>query len=146
MSRTTNKIIKGMALALLVGGVIAPSAGGATDGLSRTPTERDQAVGEPGEGSPVVDVVDRQSQAAPNGLGRTPTEVGQAVGEPGDPSVPAVVQSANQAGVADGSNGFDWGDAAIGAGLALILGTGALAIASRRRGVHRKLRTPMTSS
>jgi hypothetical protein len=146
MSRTTNKIIKGVALALLMGGVLAPSAGAATDGFGRTPTERGQAVGEPGEGTPTVYAAGRQSQAAPDGPGRTPTEVGQAVGEPGDPNVAAVVQPVNQTGAADESSGFDWGDAAIGAGLTLIVGIGALAIASRRRGAPRKLRTPVTSS
>jgi hypothetical protein len=146
MSRTTNKIIKGMALAFLVGGVLAPTAGAATDGLGRTPTERGQAVGEPGELTAAAHADGQQSQRVSAGLGRTPTEIGQAVGEPGDPNVAAVVQPVNQAGVADESSGFDWGDAAIGAGLALILGSGALALASRRRGALRKLRTPVASS
>jgi hypothetical protein len=149
MSRTTNKIIKGVALALLVGGVLAPSAGAATDGFDRTPTERGQAVGEPGEGTVAVQPDGRQTQPVSGGLGRTSTEIGQAVGEPGDANVAAVLQPGDQTGVAssvDKASGFDWGDAAIGAGLVLILGTGALAIAARRRGALRKLRTPVTSS
>jgi hypothetical protein len=140
MSRTTSKIIKGVALALLVGGVLAPTAGAATDGFGRTPTERGQAVGEPAELTPAVQAPES------GGLGRTHTEIGQAVGEPGDPNVAAVVQPVNETGTADESSGFDWRDAAIGAGLALILGSGALAIVSRRRGSPRKLRTAVTSS
>jgi hypothetical protein len=151
MSRTTNKIIKGVALALLVGGVLAPSAGAAGEpqspgDLARTPTEIGQAVGEPGEGTPAVQADGRESQQVPGGLVRTPTEIGQAVGEPGDPNVAAVVQPVNQTSVAGESSGFDWGDAAIGAGLTLILGIGAVAIVSRRRGSPRKLRTAVTSS
>jgi hypothetical protein len=150
MSRTTNKIIKGVALAFLVGGVLAPSAGADTDPFARTPTERAQAVGEPGEQTSAAQTDSRQSQRVSGGLGRTPTEIGQAVGEPGDSNVAAAVLQPGDpidvASPAGQSDGFDWGDAAIGAGLALILGIGALAVVSRRRGVLRKLRTPVTSS
>ena len=150
MSRTTIKIIKGVAMGLLVGGTLVPGAAAgdaqSNGGLGRTPTELGQAIGEPAEPTAAVQAEGRQSQTVSGGVDRTPTEIGQAVGEPGDRNVAAVVQPVNETGVADQSSGFDWGDAAIGAGLALILGTGALAIASRRRGALRKLRTPVTSS
>jgi hypothetical protein len=149
MSRTTNKIIKGVAMALLVGGALAPGAAAgdpqANGGLGRTPTELGQAVGEPGEGTSGAQAAALQSEPAAGGLGRTPTEIGQAVSEPGDPNVAlatrATVSPANAA-----SNGFDWGDAAIGAGLTIIVGIGAMTIFTRRRGSPRKLRTPVASS
>jgi hypothetical protein len=150
MSRT-NKIIKGLAFTLVVGAALAPAAGAASDppvGLGRTPTEIGQAVGEPGEGTSALQADSQQSQPTPAGVGRTATESGQAVGEPGDPNAFAV-QSGNQIRAAqpdDGSGGFDWGDAAIGAGLTVIVGIGAMAILTRRRGSLRKLRTPATSS
>jgi hypothetical protein len=148
-----RKIIVSLAAALLVVAALAPSAGAASDpqsagGLGRTPTELGQAVGEPGEGTRVVLADQRESSQASSGLGRTPTEIGQAVGEPGHPNG-AYAFSPGTQGVAspdDGSGGFDWGDAAIGAALALIVGGGALAIASRRRGSLRRPRTPVTSS
>jgi hypothetical protein len=149
MSRTTNKIIKGVAMGLLVGGTLVPGAAAgdaqSNGGLGRTPTEMGQAVGEPGEGTSAVQAAVRQSQQSPDGLGRSPTEIGQAVGEPGDPNFAvATLPTVNPAD--DASSGFDWGDAAIGAGLTLIVGIGAMAIFTRRRGAPRKLRTPATSS
>jgi hypothetical protein len=151
MSRT-NKIIKSLAFTLVVGAALAPGAGAASDpsgGLGRTPTEIGQAVGEPGEPTSALQADSQQSQPTPAGLGRTPSEIGHAVGEPGDPNVFGAVQPGNQTRAAqpeDGSGGFDWGDAAIGAGLTLFVGIGAMAILTRRRGSLRKLRTPATSS
>jgi hypothetical protein len=150
MSRT-NKIIKSLAFTLVVGAALAPGAGAASDpgGLGRTPTEIGQAVGEPGERTSALQADSPQRQPTPAGLGRTPTEIGQAVSEPSDPNVFGAMQSGNETSAAqpdDGSGGFDWGAAAIGAGLTLIVGMGALVIASRRKGTSRKLRTPVTSS
>jgi hypothetical protein len=149
MSRTTNKIILGVAMALLVGAALAPGAAAgdpeSNGGLGRTPTELGQAVGEPGEGTSALQAAARQSEPAAGRLGRTPTEIGQAVGEPGDPNVALASQATVSPGDA-ASNGFDWGDAAIGAGLTIIVGIGAMAIVTRRRGSLRKLRTPATSS
>jgi hypothetical protein len=148
-----RKITMSLATAFLVAAALAPTAGAASDpqsagGLGRTPTEIGQAAGEPAEGTRVVLADHRESSQASSGLGRTPTEIGQAVGEPGDLNGAYAFLPGTQ-GVAspeEGSGGFDWGDAAIGAALTLIVGVGALAIASRRRGSLRRPRTPVTSS
>jgi hypothetical protein len=124
MSRTRNTIITGLATALMVAAVAAPSAGATPSAGSgeRTATELGQAVGEPGNG---------------NGkFARTPTELGQST----DLS-PSPTRSGE-------SDGVDWGPVAIvgGSVLALtLIGLGGVALA-RRRGTVRKSRAPAVSS
>jgi hypothetical protein len=152
MSRTPNKIIGSLTMALVVGATLAPSAGAVSDpqstgGPGRTPTEIGQAVGEPGEGTGIVQTDAQQANASSSGLGRTPTEMGQAVGEPSESAAVAAQPDGNQAPNAsdDDSGGFDSGVAAVVAGgLALLAGIGALTY--RRRGTLRKSRTPVPSS
>jgi hypothetical protein len=122
MSRTRNTIITGLATALMVAAVAAPSAGATPSAGSgeRTATELGQAVGEPGNG---------------NGkFARTSTELGQATDLSPSPS--------------GESDGVDWRPAAIvgGSVLALtLIGLGGVALA-RRRGTVRKSRAPAVSS
>ena len=124
MSRTRNNVI-GILAAVLVATAVTPAASvaqlGATapeypvSGLGdRTATELGQAVGEPG---------DDGAAAANARASRTPTELAQQVAP--SPVAPGVATS-----------GFDWGDAAIGAGAVLALGLvafGGLALIDRRR-------------
>jgi hypothetical protein len=152
MSRTPNKIIGSLTMALVVGAMLAPGAAAASDpssGLSRTPTEIGQAVGEPNEGAGIVQTDARHPNASSSELGRTPTEVGQAIGEPSESTAVAAQADGNQ-GVNssdDDSGGFDWGVAAIVAGgLALLAGIGGLALSYRRRVSLQKSRTPVPSS
>jgi hypothetical protein len=114
MSRTRNKIIATL-VAVLVTAALAPAASASSTGLSeRTQTELAQAVGEP---------ADQESGAATARYSRTPTELGQRVAT----SVARDVKP----------DGFDWGDAAIGAGAMLALiglgGSLAVMLVSRRR-------------
>jgi hypothetical protein len=154
MSRTRNKIIGSLTMALVVGATLAPSAGAASDpqssgGLGRTPTEIGQAVGEPGEDPGIVQTDAQQANASSSGLGRTPTEMGQAVGEPSESTAIAAQPDGNQAlnTSDDDSGGFDSGAAAVVAGgLALLAGIGGLALTYRRRTTLRKSRTPVPSS
>jgi hypothetical protein len=153
MSRTPNKIIGSLTMALVLGATVAPSAGAVSDppssGLSRTPTEIGQAVGEPGEGAGIAQTDAQQSKASSSELGRTPTEVGQAIGEPSESTAVAAQPDGNQAVNAsdDDSGGFEWGVAAIVAGgLALLAGIGGFALSYRRRVTLQKSRTPVPSS
>ena len=154
MSRTPNKIIGSLTMALVVGATLAPSAGAASDaqssgGLGRTPTEIGQAVGEPGEDTGIVQTDAKQANASSSGLGRTPTEMGQAVGEPSESTALAAQPDVNQAVSSsdDESGGIDGGvAAAVAGGLALLAGIGGLALTFRRRGTLRKSRTPVPSS
>jgi hypothetical protein len=153
MSRTPNKIIGSLALALVLGATLAPSAGAASDpqssGLSRTPTEIGQAVGEPSEDAAIVQTDAQQPNASSSELDRTPTEVGQAIGEPSESTAVAAQLDGNQAvnSSDDDSGGFDWGLAAIvGGGLALLAGIGGFALSYRRRVTLQKSRTPVPSS
>jgi hypothetical protein len=117
MSHTHKRMIATLA-ALLAAAALGPGAGVASAGAGpeeRTPTELGQAVGEPGE----------QESAATRLFSRTPTELGQRV----TPSaIPAVE-----------SSGFDWDDAAIGAGAALALvglgGCVGILLVRRRRAI-----------
>jgi hypothetical protein len=150
MSRTPNKIIGSLTMALVVGAMLAPSAGAVGDqqsgGLGRTPTEIGQAVGEPEES--IVQTDARQANASSSGLGRTPTEIGQAVGEPRESTAIAAQPGGNQAvSSSDDDSGFEWGVAAVVVGgLALLAGIGGIALTSRRRSTLRKSRTPVPSS
>jgi hypothetical protein len=155
MSRTPNKIIGSLTMALVVGATLAPSAGAASDaqssgGLGRTPTEIGQAVGEPGEGTGIVQTDAQQSNASSSGLGRTSTELGQAIGEPGESTGAIAAQPGGNQTVSssdDESGGIDGGvAAAVAGGLALLAGIGGLALTFRRRGTLRKSRTPVPSS
>lgn len=121
MSRTHKKIIGSLVMSIVVAAVMVPSASGAYDlGVAevsspseRTATELNQAVGEPG---------DQGSAAAKATYSRTPTELAQTVTPPATANV--------------ASGGFDWGDAAIGAGTVLgvaLLGFAAVAFNNRRR-------------
>jgi hypothetical protein len=127
MSRTQNKVIGALAAALAVV-ALAPAASFA--GLSaptteRTATELGQAVGEPGE-----------QGGARNALeSRTPTELAQRV--------------APSAASGSASSGFDWGDAAIGAGAVVVLGLtgfGGFVLMDRRRHSAGSARVPAVSS
>jgi hypothetical protein len=153
MSRTPNKIIGSLTLALVLGATLAPSAGAKSDppssGLSRTPTEIGQAVGEPGEDAGIVQTDAQQPNASSSELGRTPTEVGQAIGEPSESTAVAAPPAGNQAmNLSDeDSGGFDWSVAAIVAGgLTLLAGIGGFALSYRRRVTVQKSRTPVPSS
>jgi hypothetical protein len=133
MSRMRKQIIRSLALSIAVAAAMVPNAsagynvGGADSSVAsaRTTTELGQAIGEPGE----------QSGAAANSLAsRTPTELAQTVA----PSVSASAES----------SGFDWGDAAIGAGTALglaLAGVTAVVFLNRRRAI-RGSRVPVASS
>jgi nitroreductase len=110
MSRT-RKMIMGTVASALAAAALAPSALAAESGgfNERTATELGQAVGEPEYGS-----------AATALYSRTPTELGQSVPPPATQTVQ--------------SSGFDWGDAAIGAGAVVALALVALAgVAMTRR-------------
>jgi len=128
MSRTQNKIIATL-VAVVAAAALAPAAGVAdTIPSQRTQTELGQSVGEPSH----------QGSAAANARSsRTPTELGQRVATSVAPDVKA-------------SGGFDWGDAAIGAGamLGLIGFGGALAVLliNRRRHGLGDSRVPAVSS
>jgi hypothetical protein len=127
MRRTRNRVIGSLAVALATAALV-PTAAAAqfNGGLSeRTATELGQAVGEPGE----------QGSEATALYSRTPTELGQRVA----PSAPPAV----------GSSGFDWGDAAIGAGTVVALGliaVGGVAMANRRARVGAGPSRPAVSS
>jgi len=124
MSRTRNNVI-GILAAVLVATAVTPAASVAQLGATapehpvsgpgdRTATELGQAVGEPG---------DDGAAAANARASRTPTELAQQVAP--SPVAPGVATS-----------GFDWGDAAIGAGAVLALGLaafGGLVLIDRRR-------------
>jgi hypothetical protein len=127
MNRTSRKTIGALA-AMLAVAALAPGASSAqapAGPFERTPTERGQAVGEPGE----------PGSAALNALySRTRTELGQSV-------TPSVTPGPKP-------TGFAWGDAAIGAGSVLglaLIGFGVVALVTRRRGIHSS-RVPATSS
>jgi hypothetical protein len=136
MSRTQNKVIGALA-AVLAAAALLPTAGLARPsasapeipggGLSdRSVTELGQAVGEPG---------DEGSAAATARYSRTPTELAQRVAPSVTPDV--------------ASSGFDWGDAAIGAGAVLALGLtgfGGLVLMDRRRHTTGSARVPAISS
>jgi hypothetical protein len=115
MTRARNMIM-GMLAAALAAAALATSALAAESGgdpNQRTATELGQAVGEPELGS--------QATAL---YSRTPTELGQSV----PPSATQTVES----------SGFDWGDAAIGAGAVvalLVLAVAGVAITRRRAGL-----------
>lgn len=116
MSRTQNKIIATLVAAVAVAALVPATSSAYTDPGLRTQTELGQAVGEPGD----------QGSAAVNSLdSRTPTELGQRVATSVAPDV-------------ESSGGFDWGDAAIGAGamLGLIGFGGALAVVVIKRRRH----------
>jgi hypothetical protein len=121
-------------VALLVVGAVASSAYAQSNDATRTPTELGQSV----------------PTAQSNDLAtRTPTEVGQSV-PTGDSVTVAMRRDASQAvpflasvgptTTSASSDGFDWGDAAIGAASMLGLvavGLGGLALLSRRRRADR---------
>ena len=123
----TRRLIGTLAAALAAAAlapttVVAQSSG---DANQRTATELGQAVGEPGE----------QGSAATALYSRTPTELAQRV-------APSATPAAE-------SSGFDWGDAAIGAGAVVALGLiafGSVAMVSRRTRVGRASSTPAVSS
>jgi hypothetical protein len=133
MSRTRKRIITGMAAALAVAAVVAPSASARVS-------------------------ISAESQSASSGdlSARTPTELGQSTGQPGGPKfarTPTELgQSTNLSSTPTSngeSGGFDWGDAAIvgGAAFALVLvGLGGVAVLNRRRDGIRKSRAPAVSS
>jgi hypothetical protein len=127
MTRIQNRIIGPLAAAAAVA-ALAPTAVAAQssgDPNERTATELGQAVGEPGG----------PASAATALYERTPTELGQTVSQSATPSAE--------------SSGFDWGDAAIGAGAVTALGLitfGGIAITSRRTGVGRGPGDPAVSS
>ena len=126
MRRTRNRII-GTIAAVLAVAALAPAAVAQSNGGSgeRTATELGQSVGEPGE----------QGGGATARYPRTPTELGQRVAPSATPAV--------------GSSGFDWGDAAIGAGAALALGLiafGGVTMASGRTRVGPGTSRPAASS
>jgi hypothetical protein len=115
MSRTPNKTIATL-IAVLATAVLAPAASAASTGPGeRTQTELGQAVGEPAQ---------QGSTAANAEYSRTSTELGQ--------SVPTTV-----APDVEPAGGFNWGDAAIGAGAMLALiglgGSLAVVLVNRRR-------------
>ena len=115
MSRTRNKIIATLVAAVATAGLVPAASAASTGPSERTQTELGQAVGEP---------ADQASGAANAPYSRTPTELGQ--------SVPTTV-----APDVDPVGGFDWGDAAIGAGATLALiglgGSLAVVLVNRRR-------------
>ena len=159
MSRTRNKIIQSLAPMLVVGAIVAPSAGasertatelGQSTNLSasatpsgqsseRTATELGQALGEHGAGNGAFErTATELGQATDSSLAaRTATELGQST----DISPPPTPGSE--------SSGFDWDDVALVGGgvLGLVLiGVGGVVLISRRRGGVRKPRTPAVSS
>lgn len=104
-----------MVAAVLAAAAVFPAASlASTSGgtYERTVTELGQAIGEP----------DEQDAPAPPRYARTPTELGQRIAPPATASMDP--------------GGFDWGDAAIGAGTMLVvalLGSGAVVALHRRR-------------
>jgi hypothetical protein len=116
MKRPRQFSLAGALGVVLVVGALAPSALAQTE---RTASELGQAVVEPGEPFAQTE--------------RTASELGQAVGEPGG-HVP-LVAAATPVIASTSSDGFDWGDAAIGAGSALglvaLVGFGGLALVRR---------------
>ena len=130
MSRTSSKIIRHLAPALVVAAVVAPSASAS----ERTATELAQSTG-------------ATPAAAPSGGAseRTATELAQAVGEPGDAAQAGDYQNLRATGSESG--GFDWGDFAIVAGgAAFVIGIGGIVLFTRRRDAVRRSRTPVVSS
>jgi hypothetical protein len=135
MSHMRSKIITSLAAPLVIAAAVAPSAGAS----ERTATELGQST------DPAVGASER-----------TATELGQSTGQPGGPKfarTPTQLgQSANLSSTSTSnseSGGFDWGDAAIVGGGALVLvlvGLGGVALLNRRRGGIRKSRTPVASS
>jgi hypothetical protein len=128
MNRTRNKTIGTLAV-VLAAAALVPSASSAKLGSGpdeRTATELGQAVSEPGD----------QAGATADALDtRTPTELAQRV----EPSVSAAAES----------SGFDWGDAAIGAGSMLglvLIGFGGVALRNRRRDATPSSGVPLPSS
>jgi len=132
MTRTPNRIITGLAAALAVAAVVAPSASARVS-------------------------ISAESPSAPSGdlSARTPTELGQSTGEPGGPKfarTPTELgQSTNLSSTAPsgGSSGIDWGDTAILGGSVLglaMIGVGGVVARNRRRGGIRKSRAPVVSS
>jgi hypothetical protein len=166
MSRTRSKIIQSLAPVLVLGAIVAPSAGAtertatelgqstdpsasialSSESSQRTATELGQSTGSPPAATPSAESAER-----------TATELAQAVGEPGDRNG-AFAGTATEFGQSTDlspslappgeSGGFNWGDAAIvaGGGLALLIGVGGIVLFSRRRGAVRKPRTPVVSS
>jgi hypothetical protein len=131
MSRIRNKIIATL-VAVLATAALAPAASVAsTDMRARTQTELGQAVGEP---------TDQASAAANAQSSRTSTELGQRV---------ATFVAPDATSAATDPSGFDWGDAAIGAGAMLgLLGFGgalAVVLVNRRRHTIRDSRVPAVS-
>jgi hypothetical protein len=126
MSRARNRIIgtlaAGVAAAAMAPTAVVAQSSGALN--ERTATELGQAVGEPGN----------QGSGATALYSRTPTELGQRVAQSATPNVE--------------SSGFDWGDAAIGAGTVVALGLialGGVSMTSRRAGVGRGSSSPAVS-
>jgi hypothetical protein len=123
MSRTQNMILAPL-VAVLAVAAVAPATGVAYAAAGeRTATELSQAVGEP----------DEQGSAATNALySRTPSELGQRVAT-------SVAPGAK-------SSGFNWGDAAIGAGATLALigfgGAVGVLLVNRRRQAIRSSTAP----
>ena len=133
MSLIRNKIIATLA-AVSAAAALAPAASVADTGVGeRTQAELGQAVGEPAQ----------DGNAAANAThSRTPTELGQRVSASVAPGATSATTD---------PSGFDWGDAAIGAGgmLALIGLGGALAVVlANRRGhaIREDSRVPAVSS
>jgi hypothetical protein len=138
MSRTRNKIIQSLAPMLVVGAIVAPSAGAS----ERTATELGQSTNLSASATPSGQSSERTAtelgQSTDSSLAaRTATELGQST----DISPPPTPGSE--------SSGFDWDDVALVGGgvLGLVLiGVGGVVLISRRRGGVRKPRTPAVSS
>ena len=138
MSRTRNKIIQSLAPMLVVGAIVAPSAGAS----ERTASELGQSTNLSASATPSGQSSERTAtelgQSTDSSLAaRTATELGQST----DISPPPTPGSE--------SSGFDWDDVALVGGgvLGLVLiGVGGVVLISRRRGGVRKPRTPAVSS
>jgi hypothetical protein len=142
MSRTRNKIIATLVAVLATAALVPAASVASTDAGGRTQTELGQAVGEPADrpipgertqtelGQAVGEPANQGSAAANARYSRTSTELGQQVATPVMPDVTSVAPEAD-------SSGFDWRDAAIGAGAMLTLigfgGALAVALVNRRR-------------
>jgi hypothetical protein len=141
-------------VALLVVGAVASSAYAQSNDATRTPTELGQSVPTAQSNDLATRTPTEVGQSVPTAQSsdlatRTPTEVGQSV-PTGDSVTVAMRRDASQAvpflasvgptTTSASSDGFDWGDAAIGAASMLGLvavGLGGLALLSRRRRADR---------
>ena len=135
-----------LVLAISVCALAIPASAGAkaVDATTGASSDSSQPIGG-GDYSSVNAIAPATSEPG----SRTGTELGQAVGEPGGPKGSDSVQSSlnaiagSPAGAltavssppADSGDGFDWGDAALGAGAALSLAAlgGAALFTARRR-------------